>query len=205
MKCGNGTPTAPCFDCGSINDVCFKPPSKGPEFEKHDPLTRRLPQEPYWAALARDHIAPYLPNIYACALLRQWSQLDAIIVNLKAHMESVEPRPHKDQEHAWASRAKATEMDQWRRDHMGTKPAAGRVNMTGPEQNNDPPNFSDILRVAGKSIHLVAVGQLPTPADTGDVVCGTCEGIVHRLDSGAIIGCGAPQCPFNPIKRPMLQ
>lgn len=204
----------------------MKPAAKSPEFEKHDPLSRRLPGEPYWTAMARDHLAPFLPDLYACALLRQWSQFDAVVANLKARMNSVEPRPHKDQEHAWASRAKAFEMREWRREHMATKPVSGRVNMTGPEMRVDAgtqpdPRVADLIAAAARASELfgdddleqsaadptkrysidtsgpITVTHLPPSPTDVEIVCRVCDGVVYQTEPGSFMACGAPTCPFR--------
>lgn len=132
------SPQFPCPICGSISDICFKPsrPAAPPD---HDPLDRRLADEPYFALLARDHLSALFVSLYAASRARNYLLGDAIWANIKAVQQAAVPEPHKDKSHAWSAYSKATEMNIWRLSHMRAERASGKVNATGAELREDEP------------------------------------------------------------------
>lgn len=128
--------------------------------DQHDPMPRKLDEEPYFSLMARDQRSPAFARLYAIVRERGpdvAAKAHAAVDALLAANAGIHPNPQKDKEHAWSARAKADEMAQWFRLNMQAKPQTGRVN-AGAE-HPEPPKPPKIERTTlsiGDKLVLIA-------------------------------------------------
>lgn len=73
--------------------------------------------EPRWAALARDPLAPFLPRIWAAWVSHDIQRARAVFENGCVASSKIPYRPGKDSAHVIESRECANAMDLWRTEH----------------------------------------------------------------------------------------
>lgn len=98
--------------------------------ETHDPLPRKLPEEPHLTLLARDWRSPGLGRVYAAIREGRWAHAHQILETMEGEAGKYPREPHKDKEHAWSARAKADEMQTWFVLNREAEGARNRVNTT---------------------------------------------------------------------------
>lgn len=144
--------------------------------QDHDPLPRLMPNEKYFALLARDHRAPFIADIYAVVRLRKRAVAHTILDNLLDAEEAAPYEPHKAQEHAWSARARAQEMRDWflkNRAHPGLEELAPGVIATAggtliveddPSAVYEPVDNADAGPL-GEAVRLEAIRKLRPPLE----------------------------------------
>lgn len=103
-------------DCGAQGDGILS---------EHDPLPRKLDDEPHFALVARDPTAADLVRLWLAIRKRDEHLMDQIVKRLKRTMEKLPYQPSKDGKHILSAQDVANRMDMFlmERTHGNVKDA----------------------------------------------------------------------------------
>ncbi len=128
--------------------------------KNHDPLERRLPDEPYLIFLARDLLSSPLGRVYASLREGKYDQARLAYDALEraAKLREIPAHKQKEQsEHAWSVRNQCDAMDTWRLVQLasGEKPV-----MVLPQREDIPAYMPDAS--------IEAIKNAKPPLDSDD-------------------------------------